>query len=62
MDDRHRHERVRLHLPPNRLAINKGEPVTLVFPLRTASRKDVIIYLDDDKTTSQKLPFNLPIE
>ncbi len=49
---------------PKRLAVKKGEPVTLVFTRRTdhTCAKDVVIYLDDDKTVSRKLPLNQPVE
>lgn len=49
---------------PKRLSVKKGEPVTLVFTRRTerTCAKDVVIYLDDDKTVSRKLPLNQTVE
>lgn len=49
---------------PKRLVVKKGEPVTLVFTRRTerTCAKDVVIYLDDDRTITRKLPLNQSVE
>ena len=49
---------------PKRLTVKKGEPVTLVFTRRTdrTCAKDVVIYLDGERTVSRKLPLNQPVE
>jgi plastocyanin domain-containing protein len=49
---------------PKRLTVKKGEPVTLIFTRRTdrTCAKDVVIYLDDDRTIMRKLPLNQPVE
>lgn len=49
---------------PKKMTVKKEEPVTLVFTRRTdrTCAKNVVIYMDDDKTVARDLPLNQKVE
>lgn len=49
---------------PAELAVQKGQPVTLVFTRRTEKTclKEVIVYLDDRNRIQLELPLGQPVE
>jgi len=48
---------------PDKVAVKKGEPITLVFTRKTdkTCAKDVVIYVSDKEKIQKTLPLNAPV-